>query len=375
MTSQNKVVAATVAGVAVIAVIVLGVSLHWPAAVTILVVLVVGAVAALAYLGGTRRRPGPHQQHVLVSSTPVVEPPPAVNILSVQGVNLASAWADYEFTFDATVYWRSVGGPSATSHLRPGALAVDTIIRRAAQVAASEPPTMHIRLQHRLLDALGVVDGDPAGRIEAWADQVRTTVSPADLERLQMMADLRKNKAVWELRRGEECDKREYLTQDVLKSTGSALVWWLSRNESNVTGAVDLIGTMARLSAAAKNEDVPDLFRHLLPSDALPDPNRFTTLGSDGAGQPFGFDFAPFNGSRSAVDLVTALMGALNLDDEQRAMFAAQVANDIESTGDEATAEEVRRRFDVMTEDPEPAPPPPDDMPATEAMWPVTPDD
>ena len=132
----------------------------------------------------------------------------------------------------------------------------------------------------------------------------------------------------------------------MLKSTGSALVWWLSRNEANVDGAVDLIGTMARLSAAAKDEDVAELFRHLLPPSALPtperEPNGYPTVDSDG--------FGSMNGGRSAADLVTGLMDAMHLDRDEQALFAERVAMDITAMGHEDVARQIREQFDVITE-------------------------
>jgi hypothetical protein len=353
MTSQHKVAVATWTSVAVIALIVLGVSLRWPAVATVTVVLVCCAGAALIALAVDRHdRASRHDVH-LPPPPPVPEPQPATYQVVVQDINLRSAWPDYEFLFGATVYWRAAGSPLPNPHVRPGAVAVEAIIRRAADAAAFEEPGMAVRLRHRLDDLLGVVERDPSGRVEAWADQVRTSLSEADANRLRTLSDMRKDKAVWERNRDYECDRREYLTEDVLKSTGSALVWWLSRNESNVAGAAELIGTMARLSSAVRDEDVPERFRHLVPPSARPDPEsgpRFSTVGSDGAGQPFTLDLTQFTGARSAVDLVTALMGALRLDDEQRALFAARVAMVIETTGDEVTAEQVRERFDVIGE-------------------------
>jgi hypothetical protein len=356
MTSQRKVVVPVVAGVVAVLAIVLGVSLKWTAWITIVVVLVCCVVGGLAYLIATRDNHQVEPLNIFVPPPPAPEPQPSVQVVAVQGINLASAWPDYEFMLDATVYWRVVASPTATPHLRPGARAIDMIIERAAAVAATEPPGTAIRLQHRLNDLLGVVERDRSGRIEAWADNVRTSLFDTDAQRLRTLADIRKDKDVWEHQRRFERDRRQYLGDDVLRSTGSALVWWLSRNDTEVTQAADLIGTMARLSAVAKDEDVPDLFRHLLPSSLLPPPepeqSRFAMIGSDGAGQPLGLDLARFANPRSPLELVTALMGAMGLDDEQRAQFAARVATNIENTGNFEVAEQVRSRFDVLTDQP-----------------------
>lgn len=328
MTSQRRIVVPVLAGVAAVVLVVLGIKLHWAVWFLAVLVLACCAVGVLAYFAG---RPAPPE--VLGPPLPVVEPPTPPQLVAVQGVNLASSWDDYEFLFGATIYWRPVGGPTATRHLRPAARAVDAIIERAATVAASERPDLAVRLQHRLNDILGVLEQDPSGRIEAWADQVQITLPDADVQRLCRMAEIRKDKVLWEHERRFECDRRQYLSEDVLRSTGSALVWWLTRNESDVTGAAELIDTLARLSAAARDEQ------------AIP------ALGSDGAGQPLGLDFTRFTSARSPVELVTALMDALNLPDDQRLRFADQAARNIANTGNTRAADEIREHFGLLTED------------------------
>jgi hypothetical protein len=348
MSSQNK-AATALMGATIVLLIVLGIGFGWPVWATALIVLGGCGVVIAGIVVGRGERTEPPLPVVYAPPSPAPEPPSQVQMVVVQGINLASAWADYEFVFDVTVYWRPADNAPASPHVRPGAVAVDMIIRRAAEVAAHAAPGMAVRLQHRLNDILGVVKGDPAGRILAWADQVRTTLSDKDLERLRSLADIRKDKAVWEHQRNYESDRRQYLTEDVLKSTGSAIVWWLSRNESNVHGAVDLIGTMARLSAAAKNEDVDALFRHLVPSSMLPDaePSLYPAVGSDGASLGFG----SMNGTRSATDFVTGLMDTMRLDADERALFAERVAMDMAAMGHEEAAQQIRDEFDVITEE------------------------
>lgn len=345
MSSQNKIVA-VLAGVIGVLLLVLGISLRWPAWVTALAVagscVIVIVVAVIVTVAGRERQIPLPQQPIHLPPPPAPEPPP-VQMAAVQGVNLTSAWPDYEFVFDATVYWRIIDGATVTAHVRPGATAVEMIIRRAAEVAASEVPGMAVRLQHRLNDVLGNIEGDPSGRIVAWADQVRTMLSESDFERLRDLSDIRKNKVVWEHQRRFERDKRDYLTGDVLKSTGSAVVWWLSRNDTKVTDAVDLIGTMARLSAAAKNEDVSELFRHLVPESALP------PLEPEQPSYPT-VDLGSTNGARSATDFVTGLMDAMHLDRDERAQFADRLAMNIATTGNDDVAQQIRERFDVIPE-------------------------
>ncbi|MGH3870444.1 MAG: hypothetical protein ACRDSR_02850 [Pseudonocardiaceae bacterium] len=44
--------------------------------------------------------------------------------------------------------------------------------------------------------------------------------------------------------------KRDYLRDDVLQNTGSAITWWLARKDNDVEDTVRLIGALAQLSAA-----------------------------------------------------------------------------------------------------------------------------
>ena len=351
MTSKRKVVVPVVTAVVAVVAVIVGVALGWPAWATILIFMACCLAGLLVYRAVTREqivRPQPVQL-----PPPPPAPEPTVQVATVEGVNLASAWADYEFIFSATVYWRAIADPGTTPHVRPDARAVDTIIQRAAAIAVTEPPGMAARLRYRLNDALGEVQPDPSGRIGVWADQVYLALSEADVTRMRTMSDTRKDKEVWQYQRHFECDRRQYLAEDVLRSTGSALVWWLSNHDDEVEQAAGLIATMARLSAAAKDEDVPEQFQHLLSPSLLP-PERplFATVGSDGAGQPTTLDLTSLATASSPIELVTRLMDLLNLDDDQRALFAARLADQIEMAGHTEVAALLRQRFDVVTEEP-----------------------
>jgi hypothetical protein len=359
MTASNKTVLTAAAGVVALLIIGLGIGLGWSPWIIGIGVVVCGAFGTLIHVLAGRSpqnifspEPAPMP---MPAPAPVVLPPTPITVVPIQGINLASATPDYDFTFDASVHWRLTGGSGPVErHMQFGARAVDVIIGRAADVAAGMEPGAAIRLQHRLNNVLGLAGTDPAGQVEAWADEVRISLSDADARRLRLLADVRKDVTVWEHQRRFECDKREYLGADVLSSTGSALVWWLSRNEENVLGAADLIGTMARLSAAARNEEIAELFRHLIPADLLPAPEpRFAPLGSDGAGLPFGFDD---DSPRTPADLVTELMNALGLPDDQRLLFVTRVADGIEAQGDQEAADRLRRHFDVLRDEPQPEP-------------------
>jgi hypothetical protein len=330
MTTQKKVVI-TLMGVLVILVIVLGVTLHWPVWIIDVTVLA-GVVVAIVTVARRPRQPA--LPDFEPPPPPEEEPlPPPVQMTVVQGVNLPSAWPDYEFLFDVTVYWRMVEGAPASPHVRPGATAVEMIIRRAADVARRQVPGMAVQLRHHLDDVLGRVETDPSGRVMVWADQVRMTVPDRDLVRLREMSDIRKDRALWQHKRSRESDLREYLTEDVLKDAGSALVWWLSRNEANVTRAVDLIGPMARLSAAARNEAPPD-----------PLPTGDLTQSTD-------LLYGNGNGHGTTPQAAAAqLMDSLHMDPDQQSWFAEGMAKTLAAMGRDTEAQQIRERFDAYPE-------------------------
>jgi hypothetical protein len=74
---------------------------------------------------------------------------------------------------------------------------------------------------------------------------------------------LRKHERMWEQERRMEVSMRRYLSEDVLKDTGSAVVWWLARHADQIEDSAQMIGHLAQLTAAANSKDmpVPELLR------------------------------------------------------------------------------------------------------------------
>ncbi|MCZ0981132.1 hypothetical protein O1L60_25050 [Streptomyces diastatochromogenes] len=179
---------------------------------------------------------------------------------------LPSAVDGYDFLFSATVWWRPVPDPDRTgrSDSASPALAVSAIVSRALEIARREQPDRASFARFFLEGELSVPLPDRSGRVMAMAADATLTLAPADRERLRKLSDLRKDEEIWEYERQHERNKRRYLGGDVLQSAGSAVVWWLARHENEIEKAVDMIGPLAQIAAAANNEDVPELFRHLL---------------------------------------------------------------------------------------------------------------
>ncbi|MGW5989385.1 hypothetical protein ACWFRT_13060 [Streptomyces anulatus] len=177
---------------------------------------------------------------------------------------LPSATDGYDFLFTATVWWKPVLDHAGRSDSASPALAAASVVSRAGEVVRHEEPGRASFAQYLLDGELGILLPDRNERVKAWAADVTLTLAPADRERLRKLNDLRKDEELWECERQHERNKRRYLGNDVLKSAGSAVVWWLARHENEIEKAVHMIGPLAQIAAAANDEEVPELFRHLL---------------------------------------------------------------------------------------------------------------
>ncbi|MFE0106007.1 hypothetical protein [Streptomyces sp. NPDC059009] len=328
--------------------IILGLSASWPAwawPASGALLLVIAAVTHRVLAPGPSALPsGPEAAPDL---TFFVERPEQ----RVAYVALPSAVPDYDFSFSATVMWTLLEAPEDAPEVNPAGLAVDAVLQRARTVAAEQEPTRAAFVQHQLDGALGTMRMDATGRVMAMARDVSLGLPEHDRERLLKLSNVRKDEEVWEHERNYERNKRAYLGDDVLRDTGSAVVWWLSRNDEEVEGAVDRIGLLARLSAAANNEDVSPPFEHLVP------PPPFATAAADRleAEQPFSPDESRLNfddaftkesgpPASSALDAFLEWFG-FSPDDPELDLFAERLINIAQAHGKTDIAEEIRRRF------------------------------
>ncbi|GAB2854191.1 hypothetical protein GCM10027074_21410 [Streptomyces deserti] len=266
----------------------------------------------------------------------------------VRDVALPSSVADYDFSFSATVRWLVLDAPEDAPYINPAGLAVDAVLQRARAVTAQQPPHRSAFTQHQLDGALATMRADSTGRVMAMAQDVSLSLPEHDRDRLAKLSNVRKDEDVWEHERNYERSKRAYLGDDVLKDPGSAVVWWLSRNEEEVEGAVDRIGLLAQLSAVANNETVAPQFEHLL------SPPR--TWDSDGAPDgratpewPEEYDLGDVpsaNGTEPnrSVDSLLAWFG-FSADDPDLDLFAQRLIQVAQVHGKAEAVEEIRRRF------------------------------
>jgi len=243
----------------------------------------------------------------------------------VSEVGLPSSLPDYTFRFSATVRWRRL---RESSHANPAALATENIIERARIILATERPHMASALSQQLNVVLGVPRSHHSGEVEAMASEVSLSLPAEDMQRLEKMAVLRKEETLWDERRRYEKNRREYLGEDVLKSPGSAVVWWLATKEEGVDQAAALIDTLARLSAAANDDE--SIYSGL-------------RRGVNGDGR--------VDTPLSAADALEDLMARIDLDADSDAgiTFVNRVANDMEKAGRSEHAEEIRRKFEIQT--------------------------
>lgn len=314
--------------------------------------------ARIAYESELDRRMTAHLAAVQPPAPePVPEPAPIqFERAELTATALPSRSEDYRFLFSATVWWRLCPGVRGPVHASPGAVAINEVVERAKAITAGELPLDHEQVRHRLNSVLGKVQPDSSGFVEVSAADVRLDLETADRERLELFARTRKDALVWEYERKHEEDRRRYLGEDVLSDTGSAVVWWLVKQNNDVANVVKDINTLAELTAAANNVR-PVAGRELgygqmaFPED-LTVPERTPAVS-----EPSPRD--------SVVDLVEALMNGIGLDADapERELLAERLASSFAAAGKPDPADEVREAFGALDPDPSPSGPVQEELP------------
>ncbi len=344
MTTEEKTLLAILAAAALLVPVVLGTTLDWPVWSGLLLAVALLGVPGLMTRNIQKRVQRETFQNSYVTSPIQAEQQPQCRQTPVTDVALPSATDGYDFHFSATVYWRPAKG-TPQQHANLGGLAADAILARTQVITATEQPNRVDVVAHRLAGVLGATQRDASGAVYAWADDVQLTLSEADQTRLRRLSAVPKDEDLWERERDHERRKRAYLGDDVLTSTGSTVVWWLAQRDNDVEDTVRLIGTLAQLSAAANDTEVPELFRHLTSVPALP--GQLTFEFPDGDQQ--------FSGAGLVTRRFGGLLDALNVGDDQRALFTYHGALLIEKVGKPDEAQEIRQCFDAPATDKQPA--------------------
>lgn len=345
----------TIAGgaIALLVPLCVGFAADWPVWVTALAAVTV----FLLTLWGLRsyhfrneqaqlRAENAYRQQMAAQQAPPPPPPPAPGpppSRAVVPMSLPSSLEGIPFTFSCTVHWDPAELRHGQGHADPAAVATAAIVERAREISQSHHPDDDA-VVHSLAASLGRPAATSDRFLQAWATDVQTQVGQHHREHLDALAALRRQQQLQEQRIANQRMMRAYLGDEVLTDVGSTVVWWLARNEEEVRETVDLIGTLARLSAAANNEEVDELFRHLVPENLAPRPSipspSFSTPPEpaffvDGAGEVN----SAAEERRGKVDLLP------DPDDSQNSLFGHQLADLAERHGHADLAQEYRERY------------------------------
>ncbi|MFI0983195.1 hypothetical protein ACH4SP_40045 [Streptomyces sp. NPDC021093] len=329
---------------------ILGLSRGWPLWLWPPVAALLIAVPLLArHFAGRHRNPFPNE---LLREPDLPLPPLEKREIRITDVVLPSSYDDYDFRFSATVRWCPHSVPAGAPPVHASGLAVDAVLARARQLTAVRPPTRTSLVQHELDGHLATMDDDLTGRVEAMAVDISLTLSDQDRDRLAKLAAVRKDEAVWEHERRYEQSRRAYLGDDVLANTGSAVVWWLHRNDDKIDRTVQDLGLLAQLTSAVNDTDIDERLRHLVAGPPDDDPDAPGT--PDGIRPPDGpphspGGFAKVPEEQSAPSPETAfgeLLRALNIaPDAPVVPLLAMYVADMAEHADEEFAQALRDRY------------------------------
>ncbi|MFJ9211471.1 hypothetical protein [Streptomyces sp. NPDC102264] len=335
-----------------IAVLTMGAVLDWPIWVWFLFpALCAGALLIDMRIprreGGFVRAPEPDS----AEPEPPAESP--YQETSVEVVPVESAVANCPFLFSARVRWRLADEVAGWSHGSPAALASASVLRRVQRMTSMEHPNRCAFLEHSMEGGLGMPAVDDEGLVVAFATDIRLALRQKDREHLDELDGLRKAVDTWESRRQHERNVRDYLGDDVLKSPGSAVVWWMARHEDQVERAVEMIAPLTVLSAAAGDEEIPEEYRDLFearrgwieddPTGGFDHPEQFgeeTPPGGDSI-RPTAEQQPPTS------DRLSGWMEDLGIDEEsvEGAAFLHRLAQISDAAGRPEAAENIRRKL------------------------------
>ncbi|MER7966998.1 hypothetical protein [Streptomyces ardesiacus] len=314
---------------------IVGLTQRWPAwAWPLLAVLLLVVPATVFRVAATRRGTVPVAFEEQLTAAPVERTEHRVS-----RVVLPSKWSDYDFVFSATVRWCLVDAPASAPVLNPAGLAVDAVLKRARAITEQREPVRASLVEQELSGALSRMMPESTGHLHAMAENIQLVLAQQDQERLDKLADVRKDEEVWVHQRKYEQSRRRYLGEDVLKDTGSAVVWWLARNDEHVERTVNDLALLAQLTSAANDTDIPE---------------RLQDLISQQAGEPTTSDVAEVDppsapqGRGTATTHLSDFLDSIGFTDGdvRRPMLAAQIAGLIKEQGRVETAEDIQTHFD-----------------------------
>ncbi|SEP53496.1 hypothetical protein [Amycolatopsis saalfeldensis] len=356
MTSSDRTILSTAIAACAGVPLVLGFALGWPIWLLLALPLLIIPVAIRAKIKERLIWEQDLEARMAArrASEPIVEPPQPeprrFEETMVMPTELASSWSDYRFVFAAKVWWRPRLGANVPLHANMGAVAIDRVVDRAKEATVRVSPYEVTEIRHRLNNLLGQVVTDKSGMIEISAGEVQLDLDPADRERLEMFARTRKDAAVWEYERRREQDKRRYLGEDVLSDTGSAVVWWLVRQQHDVKNVVADIETLARLTAAANNVPGSTLLGGHMSGDGDRDSGYVRFPVVDGEIVDPAVERAEATPRATPGDFVQMMMEEVGLspDAAEGELFVERLAQSFQAAGQTEAAADLRARFNTL---------------------------
>ncbi|WP_419993401.1 hypothetical protein [Streptomyces boninensis] len=351
MSSGQKTVTAFLTVIATLVAAIAGTFSGWPYWAWGCAAAVVIALPVLASLT-RRRRSDPFPRPSLLEPD-VQQPPVERREVQLRKVRIPTGVPDYDFLLTALVRWCPVATADHAPVVNAGGLAVDAVLDRARLVTERREPWRCSLVQHELSGRLAVMEPDRTGRVQAMAVEVALSLPDADQERLDRLAAVRKDEQLWEHERKYEQNRRAYLGKDVLRDTGSAVVWWLNRNDDKVDKTVEDIGLLAQLASAANNSFVAEPFQHLVPQ---PPEDPEAGVGAPlPDGPPAGPDAAAASAALGADDPVASFADLLRHcgsaeGDPDYVLFADHVAEKLEQRGDAQSAAHIRLRYGSLSQ-------------------------
>ncbi len=344
-----------------------GVIFEWAAWITAVVVIVLLATTAAVVL---RRRQHRVQQSMLAEQwryereqeraqqqAPPSEPPPAPDppaTTTIIPVRLPSSVDEIPFAFACTVHWLPQRYGSGIVHAEPAALAIQAVLERARQVTELHHPEDSDAAAYVLASALGDSTPDRTNAVTAWAESIKLTVGEEHRTHLQDLTALRRQRQLDVLRIDNERMVRSYLGEEVLTSVGSTVVWWLAQDRTRVRETVDLIGTLAQLSAAANNAKVDGAFQHLMPEHLRPTPVQHEIPfepANGSSGDSNGHAVFVVDSSGTIDNHAEPVNGSDDLlpspGDEHNTLFGHHLADLLDRHEHSDLADKTRHRYDV----------------------------
>lgn len=342
MTRDVRIVAGTLGVASVLLPPVVGISLRWPAVAWVLISLAGLTLTAIVVRRSVERA---HAAAQIEFATVTDGHSVVVADHRLTDAPIPSAQPGYPFLLSARVRWRPEGTGVTLPVGGQEGLAVDAVLRRSREVTSQRSPDDPVGTRYRLAATLGQPQPDPSRAVQAWAEEIQVRLSEEDANRLARVSELRKREQIWEHERRVERNLRRYLGDEVLESTGSAVVWWLARNEEDIPETMKRLNDLTVLTSVANGDPAMSAGNPVSsPSSPVTDPDPPQDPLDEDWSQP-----TDRNGQEVPSAPETTLARDLYPEPDavaERRLFAHDLAQVAAAHGRSDTAERILRSVD-----------------------------